>query len=147
MARLQMLNCWWMAHIQHVIFNWGINHVWKDLSFFFWSMWIMKPLIQYIVLYKLSEMNSFLKTEKDNTIKAAECCTWQDDILGLSDYLNEYICFFVDLCQWDGPFFKKLFPMKRSFLVSFLLCWKQLTCFMQLWLDRKLFMKGGGKKD
>lgn len=25
----------------------------------------MKPLIQYIVLYKLTEMNSFLKREKD----------------------------------------------------------------------------------
>jgi len=44
----------------------------------------MKPLIQYIVLYKLTEMNSFLKREKDNTIKAAECCTRHDDILGLS---------------------------------------------------------------
>jgi len=45
----------------------------------------MKPLIQYTVLYKLSEMNSFLKGEVDNTIKATEHCTWQDDILGLSD--------------------------------------------------------------
>lgn len=45
----------------------------------------MKSLIQYTVLYKLSEMNSFLKGEEDKIIKAVESCTWQDDILGLSD--------------------------------------------------------------
>lgn len=76
----------------------------------------MKPLIQYIVLYKLSEMNSFLKTEKDNTIKAAECCIWQDDVLGLSDYLNEYICFLLIYAGGMGLSLKSSFPWKEVFL-------------------------------
>lgn len=70
----------------------------------------MKPLIQYTVFYKLSEMNSFLKGEEDNTVNAAESCTWQDDILGLSDWLNEHTCFLLIYINGMGLSLKRSFP-------------------------------------